>query len=54
MLDFEGMLQRELDRQRGVAKELDDELSFYTHHKNDREFLRQCGIEMPQRSEPCG
>jgi hypothetical protein len=50
MLDFEGMLQRELDRQRRLATELDDELLFIEHHKSDQEFLRQCGIAWPLRS----
>ena len=46
-MDFEGMLQRELDRQRRLARELDDELLFYAHFKTDQEFLRQCGIAWP-------
>ncbi len=50
MLDFEGMMQRELDRQRRLARELDDELLFIEHYKTDQEFLRQCGIAWPQRS----
>ena len=50
MLDFEGMLQHELDRQRRLAVELDDELLFQAHYKTDQEFLRQCGIAWPQRS----
>jgi hypothetical protein len=45
MLDFEGMLQRELDRQRRLARELDEELLFYAHFKGDQEFLQACGIE---------
>ncbi|KKK68764.1 hypothetical protein LCGC14_2940790 [marine sediment metagenome] len=49
-LDFEGMLQRELDRQRRLAAELDDELLFQAHYKTDQEFLRQCGIAWPLRS----
>ncbi len=53
MLDFEGMLRRELDWQRLVAKELDGELLFYTHFKGDQEFLKACGITWPQRSESC-
>ena len=48
MLDFEGMLQRELDWQRPIAKELDGELLFYAHYKSDYEFLKACGIEWPQ------
>lgn len=54
MLNFEGMVQRELDRQRRIARELDDELLFKTHFKSDQEFLQACGIAWPQRSEPCG
>jgi len=50
MLDWEGMLQRELEIRQRANRDRDDELLFYTHFKNDREFLRQCGIEMPQRS----
>ena len=50
MLDFEGMLQRELDRQRRLAAELDDELLFNAQFGSDREFLRQCGIAWPLRS----
>ena len=53
MLDFEGMLQRELDRTQRLARERDDELLFSTHFKTDQEFLRQCGIAWPQRREPC-
>ena len=53
MLDFEGMLRRELDWQRLVAKELDGELLLYAHFKGDQEFLKACGIECPQRSESC-
>ena len=50
MLDFEGWVQRELDKQRGIARELDDELLFYAHFKSDQEFLQACGIAWPQRS----
>ena len=54
MLDFEGMLQRELDRQRRIARELDDELLFYAHFKGDQEFLQACGIAWPQREKVGG
>ena len=50
MLDYEGMIRRELDWQRLIAKEADDRLLFIKHHKTDQEFLRQCGIAWPQRS----
>lgn len=50
MLDFEGMLQRELDAVGQRIRERDDELSFYEYHVDDRTFLRQCGIAWPLRS----
>jgi hypothetical protein len=55
MLDFEGMLQRELDRQRLLARELDDELLFYAHFKGDLDFMQACGIAWPtDRSKVSG
>ncbi len=48
MLDFEGWVQHELDRQRRIARKHDDGLLFYAHFKNDYEFLKACGIAWPQ------
>jgi len=53
MPDFESIPQREWEKLGLIAEELEDELLFFTHYKSDYEFLRQCGIAWPQRSEPC-
>ena len=50
MLDFEGMVQYELNKVNQAIGERDDERSFIKYHQTDQEFLRQCGIAWPQRS----